>query len=325
MKSSIAFSVGAGRPAVARIGRAARRCLVLVLLTGALWSAPPWVPALGTHRDGISVMVLRPGRPAEKFSTGQATPGTNYRLASVTKQMTAAAVLSLVDAGKLTLDGKLSECWPEFPASITVRHLLTHQAGLVDYEEFLPPGTAQVRDGDVLAILRQHPEPKFAPGSRFAYSNSGYVLLAQMVEKISGRGFGRYLAETFFQPLQMDCVAHQEGVTTVKQRAYGQPKDQSRTSATLGDGGVYCSLDGMEKWLISRFALDERMLQAGLGDYGMGWYVQPDRLWHTGTTTGFRNAVLVDRRTHTKVVVLANRSDVDALKVAAAVLGALRW
>lgn len=269
---------------------------------------------------GVSVMILRPGQAAEVWVVAPATARTNYRLASVTKQMTAAAVLSLVDAGKLRLGDPLRSYWPEFPAAITVEHLLRHQSGLVDYEDYLPPGMAQVHDAEVLGILRQHPTPKFAPGSKFEYSNSGYVLLAQLVEKVSGRRFAAYLSAMFFRPLQMDCVAHEEGRTVVRLRAFGQPKDQSRTSATLGDGGVYCSLDGMAKWLSSKFALDARMLVPSLGDYGFGWFVKGDRVWHTGTTTGFRNAVLVERASGVKVVVLANRSDVDALKVAESAL-----
>ena len=286
--------------------------------------APSWMAALRPYTSGVSVMVLRPGRPAEKYSTGQANSATNYRLASVTKHMTAAAILALVDDGKLKLETTLQELWPEFPASITVRHLLGHQSGLVDYEDFLPPGTGQVHDAGVLAILRAHPEPAFPPGTKFAYSNSGYVLLGQMVEKLSGRGLRLFLDERFFQPLKMACVAHEEGITRVPERAFGQPKDQSRTSATLGDGGVYCSLDGLEKWLGSRFALDQRMLQPGLGDYGLGWFIQPERIWHTGETSGFRNAIVIDRQTQTKVVVLANRSDIDARKIAEAVLALVR-
>jgi CubicO group peptidase (beta-lactamase class C family) len=234
----------------------------------------------------------------------------------VTKQMTASAVLTLVDQGKLALNGRLQSIWPEFDGRITIEHLLRHQSGLADYEEHLPPGTAQVKDAEVLTILRAHAAPRFAPGSKFEYSNSGYVLLGQIVEKMSGQRFGDYLAKTFFEPLGMSCVAHEEGRTRVAQRAYGQPKDQSRTSATLGDGGVYCSLDGLEKWLASPYAFDARMLAPSLGDYGMGWFVRQDRIWHTGTTVGFRNAIVRDRMTGVTVVVLANRSDVDALAVA---------
>lgn len=261
-------------------------------------------------------MVLRTGQAAEKHGSAH----TNYRLASVTKHMTAAAVLSLVDAGRLTLETKLNEVWPEFAPGITVRHLLGHQSGLVDYEDFLPAGTGQVKDAEVLAILRRHAETKFVPGTKFEYSNSGYVVLAQLVERLSGRSFREYLAENFFRPLRMDCLAHEEGVTRVSHRALGRPKDQSRTSATLGDGGVYCSLDGLEKWLGSKFALDERMLTPGLGDYGLGWFIKGDRIWHTGETVGFRNAIVMDRRTRVKVVVLANRADIDARKIAEAML-----
>jgi CubicO group peptidase (beta-lactamase class C family) len=260
-----------------------------------------------TLEPGVSAILLRPGRAAVRLGD----PAANYRLASLTKHITAAAVLTLAKP-----DEKLTAFWPEFPDSITVEHLLRHQSGLVDYEDHLPPGGAQVKDRDVLDILRRHPRPKFPPGTNFEYSNSGYVLLAQIVEKRSGKPFRAYLHETFFRPLKMNCVAHEEGFTQVAHRAYGRPKDQSRTSATLGDGGVYCSLNGLEKWLNSRYPLDAAMLQPGRENYAFGWYVTPDRIWHTGTTVGFRNAILIDRRTNTKVAVLANRSDIDALKIA---------
>src|SRR5690606_4364041 len=110
----------------------------------------------------------------------RATPATNYRLASVTKQFTAAAILLLAEDGNLRLDDRVREWLPSLPATqdaITIHHLLTHTSGLVDYEELMPPDLeAQLRDADVLELQAGEPDLYFEPGTRWRYSNGGYAL-----------------------------------------------------------------------------------------------------------------------------------------------------
>lgn len=251
---------------------------------------------------GASVVVVRDGAVVFRKSYGvadleervAATPATNYRLASVTKQFTAASILLLAERGALSVDDPIRRFLPELPPyadAITIRHLLTHTSGLVDYEDVIPAGTAkQLRDFDVLELVAQQRATLFPPGTKYQYSNSGYALLAMIVQRASGKTFARFLEENIFSPLRMNAtVAFEEGISGVANRAFGhsragaaasndwegpspsrhaaiadrQPRapvagwtrtDLSLTSAVLGDGGIYSSADDLVLWLRS---LDE--------------------------------------------------------------------
>lgn len=300
---------------------------------------------------GASVLVVRRGKVVYEHSFGMAnvedrtpaSPQTNYRLASVTKQFTAMSIMILAERGKLSYDSKLTDFFPDFPAygnRITIRHLLTHTSGLADYEDLIPGGTTvPLRDKQVLELLKTQRDTVFPPGSRFSYSNSGYSLLALVVEKVSGVSFAEFLHKNIFAPLGMtNTVAFEQGISTVKNRAYGyahdgqnfRRHDQSLTSSVLGDGGIYSSIEDLCKWdrslytekLVSRATLARAFTpQVGNSDhagasYGFGWYVEPYRgrraLWHTGTTVGFRNAILRFPDERSAVIVLINRDDADA-------------
>jgi len=297
---------------------------------------------------------------------------TNFRLASCTKQFTAMAIMLLVHHGKLRYDQPLSDIFPEFPAygrTITIRHLLNHTSGLADYESLMEQQERsggvrwtqenQIQDADVLALLERESKTQFAPGTKWAYSNSGYVLLGMVVAKVSGRSFGDFLRERIFAPLKMDStLAFEKNKNTVANRAYGHSReggawkqtDQSSTSATLGDGGVYSSLEDLAKWddaLTHHTLLGESEMRAALipatlssgtqprwprdSDrpagtpvaYGLGWFLDPyrgrARMWHYGDTRGFHT--YIERFTADKltIVVLCNRTDLDAEKLASRV------
>lgn len=158
-----------------------------------------------------------------------ATTSTNYRLASVTKQFTAMAVLMLVDKGRFSLDTRLTDVLPGAPPymhNVTMRHLLNHTSGIVDYEDLIPESqTAQVLDKDVLRLLQGIDSVYFPPGAKFKYGNSGYSLLALVVESISGRPFAEFLKKNIFDPLGMNhTLAYQRGLSTVDNRAYGHSR-----------------------------------------------------------------------------------------------------
>ncbi len=207
---------------------------------------------------GASVLVLKDGKPLVRRGYGMAnleraevaTPQTNYRLASVSKQFTAAAILLLTQDGKLGLDDRLRHWLPSLPDAtrpITIQHLLTHSSGLVDYEDLMDQDqTWQLRDQDVLHLLEGENRLYFAAGSGYRYSNGGYALLALIVEKASGKTFQQFLRERIFLPLGMhNSQAHVAEGMEIAHRAYGyseidgawQRTDQSNTSAVLGDGG----------------------------------------------------------------------------------------
>jgi CubicO group peptidase (beta-lactamase class C family) len=298
---------------------------------------------------GASVAIFHQGRPLLVRSYGlaslepevPATPSTQYRLASLTKQFTATAVLLLIADDVLREDTPLSAVLPELadpPGTaepVRIRHLLTHTSGLPDFEALLPAGqTEPVRDVDVLRLLAESGERYFAPGTGWRYSNTAYALLALVVERLSGRSFPEFLRERIFRPLGMErAVAYVPGGPEVVERAYGYSaegvgfrfSDQSITSATLGDGGVYASVAELALWeaaLVEGRLLPPALLEAAwtparLVDgtaipYGYGWYVDEDRgrtrLTHHGETIGFTNAVIRYPHEGVSVWVLTNRT-----------------
>lgn len=322
---------------------------------------------ISEHEPGAAVIVVKDGRVV--FERGYGVTDlrtlrpidsqTNFRLASITKQFTAAAVMLLVRDGRLRYEDSLTDIFPDFPEygrAMTIGHLLTHTSGLADYEDLMPPYDStipveqlQIKDVGVFDLLKAQEAGKFEPGSRWAYSNSGYVLLGLVVEKISGQSFSEFLRGRIFVPLGMtNTVAYERGKNKVPNRAYGHTKvdnrwqetDQSPTSATLGDGGVYSSLEDLAKWdeaLRRHTLLSEKEIQPALipvsvpGEgptepdgtpvtYGFGWFLNPwqghNRMWHYGETVGFRTAIQRFTEDDLTVIVLCNRADLDARSLA---------
>ena len=298
---------------------------------------------------------------------------TNFRLASCSKQFTAMSIMLLVHDGKLRYEEKLTDVFPDFPAygkAITIRHLLNHTSGLPDYEDLMAAekrnGAAiwsesrQIQDAEVLKLLEKETAGKFTPGTRWSYSNSSYVVPGLVVAKVSGKPFGQFLRERIFAPLgMMQTLAYEKGRSEVSQRAYGHSKesdgwketDQSSTSATLGDGRIYSSLEDLAKWdealakhtLLSEAEMQAALIPAKLADgsqpkwpansdrpegtpvaYGFGWFLDPyrrhSRMWHYGDTMGFHTYIVRFVSDNLTIIVLCNRTDLDpearALKVA---------
>jgi CubicO group peptidase (beta-lactamase class C family) len=294
---------------------------------------------------GAGVLVIRDGEVVASRSYGLAdlerrTPAnehTNYRLASLSKQFTAAAIILLARDGRLRYDDRVADHLPDLPAharEVRVRHLLTHTSGLWAYEDFVPDSqTRQVKDRDVPALLKNADSLYFAPGSRYRYSNTGYALLALIVEKLSGQSYARFLDERIFKPAGMNAtVAYEAGVSTVSNRAYGYSirrtgpvaSDQSSTSAVLGDGGIYSSLHDLAAWdraldagtVLTRAELRQAWTPMTLtgGEvtrYGFGWFVDREdgalKLSHHGETSGFTNFILKYPEHRLTIVVLTNR------------------
>ena len=307
----------------------------------------------GTAVPGASVVVIQNGQVVLRRAYGMAdlerrtaaTPETDYRLASVSKQFTAMAVMLLVKDGKLRYDQPIRDFLAELPPAIqpvTVRHLLNHTSGLWDYEALIPADRAtQLNDDDVLTLVASKDSLSTPPGLAYCYSNSGYVLLGMIVARVSGVSFPEFLRARVFTPLGMrSSVAHVEGVDTVPHRAYGySPRsgsfvqaDQSVTSATLGDGGIYSNVDDLVLWdralssetLIDRASLTEAttppVLPGGSSEYGFGWFVdryRGEKRWrHTGETSGFRNAIMRFPERRLTIVILTNRSSGEPQAIA---------
>jgi CubicO group peptidase (beta-lactamase class C family) len=341
-----------------------------------------FAPLADVRSPGAAVLVRENGRTVfqrgygvRDLRTQKAIDSqTNFRLASCTKQFTAMAIMLLVHDGKLRYDDHLTDVFPEFPdygRAITIRNLLNHTSGLPDYEELMDQASGkrplwtesrQIQDGEVLALLQTQKRGKFAPGTQWSYSNSGYVVLGLVVARISGRPFEDFLHERIFAPLKMNhTLLYVKGKNEIRDRSYGHTKgrsafaetDQSATSATLGDGGVYSNLEDLAKWddaLTQNALLAANEMQpaltpvklpdgslpgwaSGPGDtdplagrpvlYGFGWFLDSyrghERMWHYGDTTGFRTAIERFNDSTLTVIVLSNRSDLDPVTLASRV------
>jgi CubicO group peptidase (beta-lactamase class C family) len=279
----------------------------------------PGSPGAAVLAMRAGMMTYRKGYGLAEVETGRfANENTNYRMASVSKQFTAMAAMILVEQGKLGLEETLKDIFPDFPSygsKVTINHLLHHTSGLVDYESSVT-GSKQVSDADVLAILKRQSSTSFPPGSRYSYSNSGYCLLAQVVETRSGMQYEDFVLENVFKRLGMheSHVYEKDNIPNIRERAYGytpsggsfSKTDQSNTSATQGDGGVYTSTVDYEKWILglesllsppflSQYLTPGRLNDGSATSYAMGWSVGTHhgfaRYSHTGSTIGFRTAV----------------------------------
>ena len=313
---------------------------------------------------GASVLIVHDGRTVLARSYGladveagiPATAQTNYRLASLTKQFTATAIILLAEGGHLRYDDPVERYLPGLPSvarGVTIRMLLTHTSGLPAYEDFVPDSqTTQVHDADVPALIGHTDTAYFTPGSDYRYSNTGYALLALIVERVSGQRFAPFLDEHIFRPLGMTgTVAYEAGISAVSNRAFGytvdsarfRRRDQSNTSAVLGDGGIYSSLDDLAKW---NAALDAHTLVSDADQreawtsaittrgahvgYGFGWFTDSAsdglRLRHHGETSGFTNAILKIPARRLTIVILTNRAGGEPWELASriAALSALR-
>jgi CubicO group peptidase (beta-lactamase class C family) len=343
---------------------------------GAIFSA-----VTSSDAPGLAVLVRKNGQRVfahgygirDLRSNAKIDAHTNFRLASFTKQFTAMAIMLLVHDGTLRYAESLTEIFPDFPVygkAITIRSLLNHTSGLPDYEDLMDTleranGTKwtpekQIQDNEVLELLKKEKQGKFMPGASWSYSNSGYVVLGMIVAKASGKSYGDFLHERIFAPLKMSqSIVFQKGKNEIVNRAFGHSKengsfketDESATSATLGDGGIYSSLEDLAKWddaLRNHTLLSEKEFQPALTpvklndgsdphwpaeanddnlhpgkpvSYGFGWFLDPyqgrQRMWHTGSTMGFRTAI--ERFTEgdgLTVIILCNRTDLEPEKLA---------
>ena len=333
------------------------------------------------NSPGLTVLVRKDGNTVFERAYGvrdlrsraKIDSQTNFRLASCSKQFTAMSIMLLVHDRKLRYDDKLTDVFPDFPAygkAITIRNLLNHTSGLPDYEDLMaaaekrkgaPVWTAahQIQDAEVLGLLEREKAGKFTPATQWSYSNSGYVVLGLVVAKISGKPFCEFLRNRIFAPLKMSqTVAYQKGQNEVTNRAYGHSKegntwketDQSSTSATLGDGGIYSSLTDLAKWdealaqhtLLSENEMQPALTPAQLTDgaqpqwpansdrpqgtpvsYGFGWFLDPyrnhARMWHYGDTIGFHTYIQRFPADRLTIIILCNRTDLDPESLASRV------
>jgi N-acyl-D-amino-acid deacylase len=305
---------------------------------------------------GAAVVVIEDGEILFEGGFGLAdletqtpiTPQSAFRLASVSKQFTAMAIMILADRGQLEFDDGLVDHLPElerFGDEITLRDLMTHLGGLPDYYDALTEeaGDAMPTTEQAMEFLAVWGEPLFPAGERYEYSNPGYEMLALVVERVSGQTFGQFLQDNIFGPLGMESsVAYESPDTEIHHRAYGYSRaedgfvlnDDDALNLIIGSGGIYSTVEDLALWdqalytekLVPRSILEEAWSPAALNDgesslYGFGWGLEPygalgRRVSHGGGWVGF--STFIDRYPERgfSVIVLSNLDEFDGEELA---------
>ncbi len=337
--------------------RAACAALTLLLPAGA--GAAPAPPSTGpaaaidallkssftADRPGAAVIVMKDGRTLFRRAYGMADlelgvplqPDMVLRLGSITKQFTATAVLMLAEEGKLSLPDPIEKHLPGYPTQghvITVEHLLTHTSGIQSYTDMpgwmasrvLAPMTVQ----ELIDGFKKEPM-QFAPGTRWAYNNSAYVLLGAIVEKASGKTYEAFIRERIFQPLGMSSSYYDRTEPIIPRRAPGYTRegDQPRNARYLSmtqpyaAGSLASTVDDLARWdgslytekLLKRASLEKAwtpyVLASGKATgYGYGWGVSKLRgrraIGHGGGIFGFSTYAVRLPDEHVYVAVLCN-------------------
>lgn len=308
----------------------------------------PLFAGLGEGTPGVVILVARNGEVLLELARGSAdidarfplTINTRFRIGSVSKEFTAAAVLKLQEDGKLSVQDRLSRFIPDWPRAdqITLYHLLTHTSGIHDYTK-QPDFADHVDQSVTLDRLIEEIEaspPDFDPGTKFLYSNSGYVLLAHVIEQASGASYDSFLQATFFTPLGMHDTGVYPASGALPRAAIGYRNEDGshprapiwHTTKLTGAGSLYSTVRDLFRWneaLFDGHVLSAASLQAAFtvgvlaGDdpahpeetgYGLGWIIDTLRgqreIGHGGEFDGFGSYLLRLPEQRLTVVVLLN-------------------
>jgi CubicO group peptidase (beta-lactamase class C family) len=323
--------------------------------------------AYPANAPGAAVLVMKDGAALLRKGYGVAdielqvpiSPDMIFRIGSVTKQFTAAAILLLEEEGKLSVGDDIRKYLPDYPTegrTIRIEHLLTHTSGIRSYTDMSTFGDLMREDMAVSKLIDTFKnEPlAFAPGEKFAYNNSGYVLLGAIIEKASGKPYATFLRERIFGPLGMEHTAYEDSSKLLPGRAKGY--DGAGTSGSFVNaaylsmtlpfsaGSLASTVDDLAKWdqalysnrLLSEASLEKWWKPFRLSDgrstgYGYGWgiysYQGHPVVGHGGGINGFTCQVLRLPSDRVYVAVLTNRNDESsdpgrvARELAAAAIG----
>jgi CubicO group peptidase (beta-lactamase class C family) len=297
---------------------------------------------------GLALAVVRDGKVATIRTYGKAsleldapvTPDTVFELGSVTKQFTAVAVMMLVEDGRLRLDDSIAAHLPEVPdawRTITVRHLLTHSSGLQEYLAI--PGLADQAHAldhrGMTRLFASRIRQEFSPGDTWAYSNTGYLLLGDIIERASGQSYWELLRVRVFEPAGMRATRSSDPQVVIRDRASGYAWNgaafenrRSLSASAYSAGAIVSTITDMARWamalqtgtMIGTAGRDEiwTPLTVTRGpvppfNYGFGWVVDQERahraVLHSGGTPGFSSAIRHYPDEALTVVVLANNGD----------------
>ena len=314
-----------------------------------------------------SVLVAEKGKIIYKNGFGKANmewdipnkADTKHRLASVTKQFTAMAIVQLAAANKLILDAPVTNYLPNYPKEngnkITIHHLLTHTSGLPNYTSF----------SNYREMMSEHHSPmdlvnlfsdlplEFTPGEKFSYSNSGYALLGVIIEKITGKTYEQVLQDKIFSPLKMSDSGFDNNSTVLKNRATGYYKVVNSfenagyidMTTAYAAGALYSTVEDLYLWdqalyteqLVPKKYMDllfgKHILAWGGGDYGYGWEIgnmrigntknESQTIAHSGGINGFNTRITRFPADQSVVILLNNTSGAPLYDMTTAINGIL--
>jgi CubicO group peptidase (beta-lactamase class C family) len=295
--------------------------------------------ALAVVRNG-TVETLRTYGAADRERGAAVTRDTVFELGSLTKQFTGVAVMMLVEDGKLRLDDGIATHLPEVPEAwraITIRHLLTHSSGLRDYLSIpgLPDRAHALGHREMTGLFATTVPQEFSPGDTWAYSNTGYLLLGDIIERASGQSYWEFLRARVFVPARMPATRNTDPRAVIRERASGYGWDRGRfenrpalSENAYSAGAIASTITDMTRWAIalqagtvpSKTARDQiwTPLTTTRGpippfSYAFGWVVDQERghraVLHSGGTPGFSSALRHYPNEELTVIVLANHGD----------------
>ncbi|MEJ2637740.1 MAG: serine hydrolase [Calditrichia bacterium] len=301
-----------------------------------------------------AVLVAEKGRVVYEKAFGYAdfrkktplAPDSSFQLASVSKPLTATAVLMLAEEGRLGLEDDVRKFFPKFPyENVTVRLLLTHRSGLPDYmyfaDKYWRDRHTPISNADVIRMMiTRRPDRYYEPNRRYNYSNTNYCLLAAIIEKVSGMTFPQFMRTRIFKPLHMDDSWVYEktedsripaGVTGYNRR--GRRAENSYLNGVVGDKGIYSTVEDLYKFdqalnegrLVSASALAEAYKPAHpdlriWDNYGFGWRINAADpahkiIYHTGWWKGFKTYFIREIDDRKTIIVLTNSARIGFIPV----------
>lgn len=300
------------------------------------------------HLPGVALAVVRDGAVSTTRTYGLAnlelevpvTADTVFELGSVTKQFTAVAVMMLVEEGRIGLDDGIAKHLPDVPEKwrpITVRHLLTHSSGIQEYLAVpgLPDQVHAAGREQIARMFYERLRLEFGPGETWSYSNSGYLLLGNIIERVSGQPYWQFLRERVFVPLGMTATRSSEPRALIRNRAAGYgwrdgafDNRGALTENAYGAGSIASTIRDMTRWesalhagrLLKKSSFEQirTPLTVSRGpippfSYGLGWVVDRESgrraVLHSGGTPGFSSAIRRYVDDGLTVIVLANHGD----------------
>ncbi|MBL8215116.1 MAG: serine hydrolase [Bryobacterales bacterium] len=292
-------------------------------------------------RDGQfsgTVLVMKDGKPLLRKGYGLAnrewnipnTPETRFRLGSITKQFTAAAILRLAEQGKLSLEDPISKYYTDPPPAwekITIHHLLNHTSGIVSYTglpDFFQTQSMTARKPAEIVKLTQDMALEFEPGSKMKYNNTGYILLGYVIEKVSDARYDEYLSRTLFEPLGLKDTGYDWNNAIIAKRASGYTPDGKHAayldmSLPYAAGSLYSTVDDLARWaealesgkVVSKESY-AKMTTPYFNQYGYGLVMEKIEdhavVGHGGGINGFNTMLLRAKDDGLTVAVLANQN-----------------